>query len=401
MTIKERLEAAKAELATAKAALEKSGTAEDAAALEKAIGNVEELQKAADEAERANGLLKSMGSLDGAADGGEQSKTGTRGEKMAAEVVAKHAKLAEGERLNLSIKAAGDANTAPALDGGAAILRTEVREDIIQGPRRALTVAQLFAQETTDKAAVTYFVEGPVEGDPATVAEGAAFPQLHFGEPTPQTDALKKIGCLYKDTDELLEDAPRLAASFDNRADYLMDIREEDQLLSGDGTGNNIKGLLNRSGLQTMTVKGIDGVVDAIAQAKTAVSKNTPGFVADGLLVNDEDWTAIKLLKDANKQYLAGGPFIGAYGNGGYVAEPPLWGLRVVPTSAIAKGTMVIGAFFLGGSVIRKGARVVDVSNSNEDDFKNGLVAFRPSERIALAVRYPAAFVKLTVEAGA
>ena len=359
MTIKERLEAAKAELATAKATLEKSGTAEDAAALEKAIGNVEDLQKAADEAERANGLLKSMGSLDGGADGGAQ---------------------AEGERLNLSIKAAGDANTAPALDGGAAILRTEVREDILQGPRRALTVAQLFAQETTDKAAVTYFVEGAVEGDPATVAEGAAFPQLHFGDPTPQTDALKKIGCLYKDTDELLDDAPRLAASFDNRADYLMDIREEDQLLSGDG---------------------MDGVVDAIAQAKTAVSKNTPGFVADGLLVNDEDWTAIKLLKDANKQYLAGGPFIGAYGNGGYVAEPPLWGLRVVPTSAIAKGTMVIGAFFLGGSVIRKGARVVDVSNSNEDDFKNGLVAFRPSERIALAVRYPAAFVKLTVEAGA
>lgn len=401
MTIKERLEAAKAELATAKAALEKSGTAEDAAALEKAIGNVEELQKAADEAERANVLLKSMGSLDGSADDGAQAKSGTRGEKMAAEVVAKHAKLAEGERLNLSIKAADDTNTAPALDGGAAILRTEVHEDILQGPRRALTVAQLFAQETTDKAAVTYFVEGAVEGDPATVKEGGAFPQLHFGEPTPQTDALKKIGCLYKDTDELLDDAPRLAASFDNRADYLMDIREEDQLLSGDGTGNNITGLLNRSGLQTMTVKGMDGVVDAIAQAKTAVSKNTPGFVTDGLLVNDEDWTSIKLLKDANKQYLAGGPFIGAYGNGGYVAEPPLWGLRVVPTSAIAKGTMVVGAFFLGGSVIRKGARVVDVSNSNEDDFKNGLVAFRPSERIALAVRYPAAFVKLTVEAGA
>ena len=401
MTIKERLEAAKAELATAKAALEKSGTAEDAEALEKAIKSVEDLQKAADDADHAAELLKSMGVMEGAADGEAQANAGTRGEKMAAEVVAKHAKLAEGERLNLSIKAAGDANTAPALDGGAAILRTEVREDILQGPRRALTVAQLFAQETTDKAAVTYFVEGAVEGDPATVKEGGAFPQLHFGEPTPQTDALKKIGCLYKDTDELLEDAPRLAASFDNRADYLMDIREEDQLLSGDGTGNNITGLLNRSGLQTMTVKGMDGVVDAIAQAKTAVSKNTPGFVADGLLVNDEDWTSIKLLKDANKQYLAGGPFVGAYGNGGYVAEPPLWGLRVVPTSAIAKGTMVVGAFFLGGSVIRKGARVVDVSNSNEDDFKNGLVAFRPSERIALAVRYPAAFVKLTVTVGA
>ena len=102
--------------------------------------------------------------------------------------------------------------------------------------------------------------------------------------------------------------------------------------------------------------------------------------------------------KDANKQYLAGGPFYGPYGNGnGPAEEPPLWGLRVVPTQAIAKGTMVIGAFKLGGSVIRKGGRVVDVTNSDGDDFDKGLIAFRPSERIALAVRYPAAFVKLSI----
>lgn len=63
----------------------------------------------------------------------------------------------------------------------------------------------------------------------------------------PKTDALKKIGCIYKDTDELLADAERLAQSIDNRAEYLLDITVEDQLLTGNGTGNNIEGLLNRS----------------------------------------------------------------------------------------------------------------------------------------------------------
>ena len=58
---------------------------------------------------------------------------------------------------------------------------------------------------------------------------------------------------------------------------------------------------------------------------------------------------------------------------------------------------MVIGAFKLGGSVIRKGGRVIDITNSDGTDFEKGLVAFRPSERLALAVRYPAAFVKLSI----
>lgn len=112
---------------------------------------------------------------------------------------------------------------------------------------RPLTVADLFAQETTSDSAVTYFVEGAVTGAPTAVGEGGEYPKLEFGDPTPKTDALKKIGCIYKDTDELLADAERLAQSIDNRAEYLLDITVEDQLLTGNGTGNNIEGLLNRA----------------------------------------------------------------------------------------------------------------------------------------------------------
>ncbi len=292
-------------------------------------------------------------------------------------------------------KTAGDPQLRPT---GYMPAITEVRPDVLEGARRPMTVADLFAQETTDKAAVTYYVEGAVQGEITTVGEGQAYPLLTFGDPTAVTDPLKKIGCVYKDSDELIEDAPRLKQSIDNRAEYLMDIKEEDQLLSGNGQGNNITGLLNRSGLQLATATSIEAALDAIKTAKAGIRKNTPGFRADGLLVNDEDWDALTSIKDNNKQYLAGGPFYGAYGsNNGPVDEPPLWGLRVVPTQAIAKGTMVIGAFKLGGSVIRKGGRVIDITNSDGTDFENGLVAFRPSERLALAVRYPAAFVKLSI----
>jgi hypothetical protein len=34
------------------------------------------------------------------------------------------------------------------------------------------------------------------------------------------------------------------------------------------------------------------------------------------IVMHPTDWQAIRLLKDANNQYFAGGPFTAAYGNG-------------------------------------------------------------------------------------
>lgn len=399
MNLREKLAALLKELEGAK-------TKEDVDRIKGEILTVKGQIALADEKQRILDGMKS----DNPVGGKGKTVARTLGEKAAAAVIAKG--IERGTRFSASsadVKAEGDTPTTPttttehspnARPTGYAPAITEVRPDVLEGARRPLTVADLFAQETTSDSAVTYFVEGAVTGAPTAVGEGGEYPKLEFGDPTPKTDALKKIGCVYKDTDELLDDAERLAQSIDNRAEYLLDITVEDQLLTGNGTGNNIEGLLNRSGLQTATCVGMNAAIKAIKKAKVGIKKNTPGFRADALLINDEDWDELTNAQDANNQFLAGGPFYGAYGSSnGPVEEPPLWGLRVVPTQAIAKGTMVIGAFKLGGSVIRKGGRVIDMTNSDGTDFDKGVVAFRPSERLALAVRYPAAFVKLTVTA--
>lgn len=77
--------------------------------------------------------------------------------------------------------------------------------------------------------------------------------------------------------------------------------------------------------------------------------------------------------------------------------QPPLWGLRTVITPSVAAGTCVVGAFKLGGSVIRKGGVTVNVANTNEDDFVKNLITILIEERLALAVRYPGAFDKIVV----
>lgn len=381
--------------------LEAAETKED---IDRIKGEILALKERIALADEKQGILDSMKSV--TPKGGEgRVAARTLGEKAAAVVKENNVSKFTRFQVNTESLKAGDTQTPttptePAPEKVPADYMpaiTQVYPEIIPAAMRPLTVMDLFGQETTQESAVTYFVEGSVTGSADAIAEGGAFPRIQFADPTKITDALKKIGCVYKDTDELLADAPRLAQSIDNRANYLLDIEIESQLLSGDGQNENIKGLLNRSGLQTATAAGMTKAIDAIKTAKVSIKKST-GLRADALLINDEDWDTITSSKDANNQYLAGGPFYGPYGNGiGPVEEPPLWGLRVVPTQAITKGTMVIGAFTLGGSVIRKGGRVVDITNSDGNDFDNGVIAIRPSQRLALAVRYPAAFVKLTV----
>lgn len=402
MNLAQLIAAKKAEILALKSRVETG----DADATEKAavlIAELEELEAKKAKADAFEATVARIGSDNAGSKGaGEsRSKDGTIGERAARAV--KSAGISRERRgsVTVGLRKEGEATTAgPNVlpTGDAAALAQETRSELAMQPRRPLTVAALFAQETTDKDAVTYYVESAtVTGGPGMVSEGGKYPMVQFGEPQKKTDAIKKIGCIYKDTDELLSDAPRLAQSIDGRAMYLMDIKEEEQLLNGDGTGNNICGLLSTSGLQTGSWTDIESLVKKIKNAKVLVKKATPGFRADGLLINDEDWDELTNLQDSNKQFMAGGPFYGQYGNGGStVEEPPLWGLRVVPTQAIERGTVVVGAFYLGGSVVRNGGRTVDVTNSDEDDFQNGLVAFRPSERAMLAVRYPAAFVKLS-----
>lgn len=292
-------------------------------------------------------------------------------------------------------KANTDTQASPAALAPATV---QIDTNIVTGVRRRLTVADLLGSGTLSGNAITYFVEGAVEGDFTTVAEGGQKPQIHYADPTAVTEALKKIAAYIKENDEMVEDLPFLASAINNRLLYNLGLFEENQLLSGNGTGTNIKGLLSRSGIQTMGA-GTDaaaGNPDTLFKAMTAVATGS-GLDADGIIINPTDYQALRLSKDSNGQYFGGGFFAGEYGNGGVTMQPPLWGLRTVVTPAVTAGTVVVGNFQQSSTVYRKGGVRVEATNSNENDFTNNKVTIRAEERVALAVRVPAALVKVTL----
>jgi HK97 family phage major capsid protein len=276
---------------------------------------------------------------------------------------------------------------------GAGLAQPDVRPGILPILFQRLTIQDLIPGGQTGSALVRYLKETVATNAAAAVAEGAAKPAstLNFAA---VDEPVKKVATTLKVTDELFADVPALRSYVDNRLMLFVQIQEEAQLASGSGSGANITGLLNRSGLTAAQAKGADTGVDAIYKDITKI--RIASFLdPDAIVLHPTDWQNIRLSKDANGQYYGGGPFTGAYGNGGMPGDM-LWGLRVVPTQAMTAGTALVGAFGTAAQVFTNGGLRVEATNSNEDDFLNNLIAIRAEVRLALAVYRPSAFSTVT-----
>jgi HK97 family phage major capsid protein len=78
--------------------------------------------------------------------------------------------------------------------------------------------------------------------------------------------------------------------------------------------------------------------------------------------------------------------------------QAAIWGLKVVPTTAIAAGTVLVGKFGGGEAahvVMRQGIDLA-VTDSHSDFFIKNQLAIRATMRVGFPVYRQAAFHKLT-----
>ena len=265
-----------------------------------------------------------------------------------------------------------------------------------QTSMRDLAIRNLFGAETISGNALKYFILGAKEDNsapaPGSVNEAAAKPQFHIVTSS-ATVTLQKIAGWFYETDELLEDNAFLKSAIDNRGLFELDAAINKYLLTT---------LLATSGLGTATyTHGGTVSADDIFKAMMTV-KGASNLNADAIIINPADYQRLRLLKDGTGgtvgQYYGGGYFYGPYGNGQTAQQPGLWGLNTVITSDVTAGTVLVGAFKQGASVITKqggGARVEVVTGDHDDAIYNRVTVV-VEERLGLATRIPAAFVKIT-----
>lgn len=252
--------------------------------------------------------------------------------------------------------------------------------------QQRLTIADLLAEGTTTRETLRYVVEETFTNAATVVAEGATKPEATWDLDI-LTDPVTKIAVLSRISDETFADFPMLRDYIDGRMRFMIALTEEGELLSGDGTGVHLIGIMNRTGLQTQPAAS-DPVPDAVYKAIVKIMTG-PFVDPDGVVMHPLDWQDIQLLKTDDGIYIWGPP-------NAAVAQPRIWGLPVVVTTAITQNTALVGAFRIGGQVWRRTGIQVDSTNSNEDDFKKNLVMLRAEERAGLAVYLPSAFCKVT-----
>lgn len=367
MTLYEQKAAKIAELKELQPKIE-AGDTDAAKAGEEIVAAIEQINASIEAAQKANDILSQIGT----------DETTTEEDPKMAEPTLKSMNLEplKSSRGSVSVQLKANADTVT----GAQVVTTDNR---VVDIKPSSDVRNLFGTESISGNALTYFVMGATEGASGVVAEGATKKQIHPTY-TSVTAALTKIAAFLKETDELLNDTPYLESAVRGRGVYAHDKAVESYLVST---------LTGTSGIQTLA-EAIS--FDSLLKAKTSV-KTATGYDADAVLINPEDLQTLLLTKDANKQYLLGGPAYAGYGTGQYAGGLPIWGMSVVACDSVTKGTAIVGAFKAGASIVSKAGEGfrVEVSNADEDDFQKNMVTVRIEERLLEAVRVPSAFVKV------
>lgn len=353
-------------------------------------------------AESSKSVLETLGksadeSRKSGAAGGAQART--LGDFAAKNLNFEGLKGRRGSQDTPEFKAAGDVHQVQTTGDG--LLQPQIDTNIVHTQKERPTIADWLGAGTLTATAITYFLEKDFDpssgGNFGIVGENQRKPGLTFPDYESVTETLSKIAGWIKVSDEMTEDTPFLVSEINGRLLYQLLMFEEDQLLNGSGTGVNLLGLLNREGVQTETAAGAEDLADAVFRARTKVSLAT-GLQADGMVMHPLDYQNLRLAKDGNGQYLAGGPFTGQYGNGSIMQDPPLWGLgNTIITTAVEQGSVLVGAGKQAATVYRKGGIRVEASNIDGEDFTHNRFTILAEERLALAVRRPAAFVKVSI----
>ena len=279
------------------------------------------------------------------------------------------------------------------------------RDPMVTPPMRTKSVRDLFPSSTTTAAVIEYFrqlgftsVAGGGTNSASTVAERLGNntnfglkPQSSFafvGEQAP----VRTLAHWEAAHRNVLADEPQLRSIIDNELMYGLRLLEDNQILNGDGSGENLLGVLNTPGIQSYawssgsTTPVPDTKADSIRRAATLAF--LAYYEPTGVVLHPQDWEDIELTKDNNGQYL----IAVSVAVGG---EPRVWRMPVVDTPAMPQGTALIGAFGTGAQLYDREQASIRISEQHSDFFVRNAIVVLAEQRLALAVKRPEAFVTI------
>lgn len=270
-----------------------------------------------------------------------------------------------------------------------------VREGIVERAKRISRVRDLFPVQQTNTNMIEFFRVSGFTNNASTVAERSGSPAVFAAKPQSSMTVVgvqapvRTIAHYEVAHRNVLDDEPTLRGIIDNELLYGLRLVEDDQILNGDGTGSNLTGIRETSGIQTQVwsagVVG-DTRIDAV---RRAITKSLLAYYEPtGIIVHPNDMEDLELTKDGESRHL----MVMSVSMG---AEPRLWRLPMVSTPAITEGYALVGSFGIGATLYDRMEGSIRVAEQHSDFFIRNAVAILAEERLALAVKRPESFVEV------
>lgn len=281
--------------------------------------------------------------------------------------------------------------TSLAGSGGPGIYADQL-PGVIENPLRPLSIRDLVMPGRTVSNLLEWIQELSFTNSADVVSEGTLKPQSELTYQR-QNTGVSTIAHWIRATKQVLSDFPQLASLINGRLRWGLKIKEEDQLLFGDGVGENLLGLVPQATTYNAAAfaNPSDTMIDVLRHAMLQVRLSF--YPSTGHVLSPIDWHYIELTKDNENRYIMASPT----GR----APAMLWGLPVVESDAMHAGNFLTGSYRMAAQIFDREDASIQVSTEDQDNFVKNLVTILCEERLALLVYRPLAFVYGAFPAGA
>lgn len=264
--------------------------------------------------------------------------------------------------------------------------------DVKFDPSRAVHIRSLIPNGTTDAQTIRFPKESAYTDNAAATAQGSTLGQSDF-DITATSVNVEKIGTFMRITEEMLADTPQLTSYLSARVPSKVLSKEDEEILSGDGSSPNLSGL--RTDGTAFTTSSGGQFYQAIESANEydvlIVALNQLALLnyqADSIIVNPTDFHKIVLLKSTANEYLKNQVIQGI--------QPAINGVPITLSTAMPAGKFLVGNLAQATQLWIRDGLGVEFSREDSTNFRDGFVTVRAQERAALTTYQPNAIVQGT-----
>lgn len=257
---------------------------------------------------------------------------------------------------------------------------------VVPGAFQMLTIEGLLNSTTTTSNAIEFTKENAFTNNAAEAAEGAAKAESALTW-TLVNMPVSTVAHWIKISRQLAMDNVALAAYVNNRMRYGVQRKVETQLCVGDGTAPNISGIFDTG---NFTAHGYaDAALGSTLKKLVLIRKMiadswSAGYPADAILMNPADFATIEIeLLTTTSNAVR----VNVDSNG----VMRLWGVPVVQSVGVTADTVAVGAFGQAYTLYNREGVIVEMSESDSDNFTKNLITIRAERRLALATEVPGA----------